>query len=630
MCGIAGFCDFSKSMSEDILKNMTRALAHRGPDAEGYSFINENNFQLGLGHRRLSIIDLSERGKQPLSKKNVEIIFNGEIYNYKEIKQELIQIGHAFDTDTDTEVIVNAYLEWGMSSINKFIGMFAYALYDKDKSSLYLVKDRVGVKPLYCFYNNTIILFSSELKSFHENPAFEKKINFEALNLYLKYSYIPTPYSIFENTHKIKPGHYIHFDLKSKTKKEVKYWDVVDAYNQPKLSISYDEAIEETDRILTSAFNYRMVADVPVGVFLSGGYDSTAVASILQHNKTEKIKTFTIGFKENKYNEAVEAKKIAEYLGTDHTEYYCSAKDAASLLTELPYVYDEPFADNSVIPTILVSQLARKKVTVALSGDGGDEIFAGYNKFNQAIKYTEKIPPFIQSILASGMKLIDSKSIPFFSKSYNFDSRYEKMKDIWSTQSPFIALQRISHYITIKETNRLLNNNYKDLPTYFDIESLLSNENETLNKLLAIDYKTFLMDNNLVKIDRAAMSVGLEGREPFLDQRVIEFISRLPANFKVRNRTTKALLKSVVHKYVPETLMNRPKMPFIAPLTIWFKDELKELLIEHLNEETLSKQGIFNAKEVIMLRDQYLNEHGVSHQKIWNILQFQLWYTRWM
>jgi asparagine synthase (glutamine-hydrolysing) len=630
MCGIAGFCDFSKSSSEDILKYMTRALAHRGPDAEGFSFITENDYQLGLGHRRLSIIDLSERGKQPLIRKNISIVFNGEIYNYLKIKEELIQLGYAFNTDTDTEVIVVAYEAWGMDSIKKFIGMFAYALYDHEKSLFYLVKDRVGVKPLYFFYDEKIILFASELKSFHKHPSFKKSIDFNALSLYLKYSYIPTPYSIFENTYKIRPGHYIQFDLKKKSKQEVKYWDVVEVYNQPKLSINFEDAVEETDHILTSAFNYRMVADVPVGVFLSGGYDSTAVASILQHNRSEKIKTFTIGFKENKFNEAVEAKKIAEHLGTDHTEYYCTAKDAAALLSELPFVYDEPFADNSVVPTILVSQLARKKVTVALSGDGGDEIFAGYNKFSQAINYTEKIPAYIQSLLAVGMKTINPKWIPYFSGSYNFSSRYEKLKAIWSTKSPYVALKHISHYITTEETKRLLKANCNDLPTYFDIESLLNEGNETLNKLLAIDYKTFLMDNNLVKIDRASMSVGLEGREPFLDQRVIEFVSRLPANFKIRNGTTKALLKSVVHKYVPKHLMDRPKMPFIAPLTIWFKDELRELLIDHLSEANLEKQGIFNVQYVISLRDQYLNGQRVSHQKIWNILLFQLWYSRWM
>jgi asparagine synthase (glutamine-hydrolysing) len=630
MCGIAGFCDFSNTLSEEVLQNMTRALAHRGPDAEGFSFLQEKECGLGLGHRRLSILDLSDRGKQPLHRDNLAIVFNGEIYNFKEIRDELIKLGFSFKTDTDTEVILVAYKVWGMESLKKFIGMFAYALFDHDKSLLYLVKDRVGVKPLYYYYDNKTLIFGSELKAFHQNPAFKKAIDTNALSLYLKYSYIPTPYCIFKDTYKIKPGHYLQFSLQNKKHEEIKYWDVVEAYNQPKLTIGYEEAVEETDRLLTSAFNYRMVADVPVGVFLSGGYDSSAVAAILQKNRTEKIKTFTIGFHEAKFNEATEAKKIADYLGTDHTEFYCTAKDATEVFHNLPFVYDEPFADNSVVPTILVSQLARKKVTVALSGDGGDEIFAGYNKFKQAVNYTKDLPTFIQSILAGGMKMINPKHIPYFSKTYNFASRYEKMQDIWHTHSPYVALKCISHYITQNETKSILKEGFEDVETYFDIAPLLNDSNDELNKLLAIDYKTFLMDNNLVKIDRAAMSVGLEGREPFLDQRVIEFVSRLPSDYKIRNGVTKSLLKSVVHKYIDPKLMDRPKMPFIAPLSVWFKEEMKELLFDYLNESALNEQGIFNSKEVIKWRDQYLSGNEISHQKIWNILLFQLWYNKWM
>ena len=630
MCGIAGFCDFTNSLTEDVLVKMTRTLAHRGPNSEGFKLVEENNFRLGLGHRRLSILDLSEKGNQPFIRHNIFVVFNGEIYNFKEIRQELIQLGFSFDSDTDTEVIIAAYKAWGMDSIKKFIGMFAYALYDPQHSVLFLVKDRVGVKPLYYYYDNKTLLFASELKAFHESPVFKKEINFEALALYLQYSYIPTPYCIFKNTYKIKPGHYLQFDLSTQKQKEVKYWDVNDAYNQPKLSIGFEEAVEETDRLLTSAFNYRMVADVPVGVFLSGGYDSSAVASILQKNRTEKIKTFTIGFHEAKFNEATEAKKIAEYLGTDHTEYYCTAQDATKVFHQLPFIYDEPFADNSVVPTTLVSQLARKSVTVALSGDGGDEIFAGYNKFNQSINYTNQLPRPIQSILAGTMSLVNPDYVPYFSTTHNFSSRFEKMQEIWKTHSPFVALKAISHYITQNETRKLLKAEFGHLHTYFDDDALLNDTNDTLNKLLAIDYKTFLMDNNLVKIDRAAMSVGLEGREPFLDQRVIEFVARIPSHFKIKEGVNKALLKSVVHRYIPAALMDRPKMPFIAPLTVWFKNEMKELLHEHLDEKLLQKQGIFNAPVVADWKKQYLNNKGISHQKIWNILLFQLWYAKWM
>jgi asparagine synthase (glutamine-hydrolysing) len=630
MCGIVGFCDFSSSLTEEILSKMTRSLAHRGPDAEGIFFEKKEKYILGFGHRRLSILDLSDRGKQPFFRDNLTIVFNGEIYNFREIRNELIKNGFSFQTETDTEVILVAYKMWGMESINRFIGMFAYTLYDHNKSILYMVKDRVGVKPLYYYYDQKVLLFASELKAFHQNPLFKKDIDINALSLYLKYNYIPTPYSIFKNTHKVRPGHYLKFSLHSKNLEEIKYWDVVDAYNRPKLSIPYEEAVTEMDQILTKAFNYRMVADVPVGVFLSGGYDSSAVAAILQKDRTDKLKTFTIGFHEQKFNEATEARKIANYLGTDHTEYFCTAKDALEVFHHLPHVYDEPFADNSVVPTILVSQLARKSVTVALSGDGGDEIFAGYNKFKQAVSYTENMPAALQTLMAAGMKAIKPSQIPYFRNTYNFSSRYEKMQKIWETHSPYLALKYISHYITENETRAILKPACSDPETYFDIEQLLNTENDSLNKLLAIDYKTFLLDNNLVKIDRASMSVGLEGREPFLDQHIIEFVSRLPSNYKIRNGVTKSLLKSVVHKYIDPKLMDRPKMPFIAPLTVWFKDEMKELLFDLLNEANLKSQNLFNEKEIISWRDQYLNGNGISHQKIWNILLFQLWYNKWM
>jgi len=630
MCGIVGFCDFSNSLNGEILSKMTLSLAHRGPDAEGSFFEKKEKYSIGFGHRRLSILDLSDRGKQPFQRDNLTIVFNGEIYNFREIRQELIQNGFSFQTETDTEVILVAYKMWGMESINRFVGMFAYALYDHGKSIVYMVKDRVGVKPLYCYYDQKVLLFASELKAFHQNPLFKKNIDTNALSLYLKYNYIPTPYCIFQNTRKVQPGHYLKFSLQTKSLEEIKYWDVIDAYNQPKLSISYEDAVAETDKILTKAFNYRMVADVPVGVFLSGGYDSSAVAAILQKERTDKIKTFTIGFHEQKFNEATEAKKIANYLGTDHTEYYCTAKDALEVFHTLPQVYDEPFADNSVVPTILVSQLARKSVTVALSGDGGDEIFAGYNKFMQARNYTEKIPTSIQYLLAKGMKAIHPKHLPYFRNTYNFSSRYEKMQKIWETHSPYVALKCISHYITEQEIQKILKPTCHEPKTYFDIEDALSGNNDVLNKLLAIDYKTFLLDNNLVKIDRASMSVGLEGREPFLDQHIIEFVSRLPSNYKIRNGVTKSLLKSVVHKYIEPKLMDRPKMPFIAPLTVWFKNEMKELLFEYLNESNLKSQNLFNEKEIIAWRDQYLKGNEISHQKIWNILLFQLWYNKWM
>lgn len=609
---------------------MTDSIIHRGPDSDGAEIINHDKAVIGMGHRRLSILDLSPLGSQPMHFEDLTIVFNGEVYNFHEIKEELEALGHKFRSHSDTEVILVAYKQWGMASLEKFIGMFAYALYDAGKQKLIIVRDRVGVKPLYVYQDENLLIFGSELKPFHQNPLFKKELDLDSMAQYLKLSYIPTPYCIFKNTQKVKPGHYLELDLNNKKLTEHKYWDVVDAYNQPKLNMGYEDAVEETNKILTSAFNYRMVADVPVGVFLSGGYDSTAVAAIIQNERSEKIKTFTIGFKEAEYNEAEDAKLIAEHLGTDHTDLLCTPLEAEDIFDNLADIYDEPFADNSVVPTVLVSRLARESVTVALSGDGGDEIFGGYNKFKQSIDFTSKYPHFVQSALAGAMSLFNPEKIPVLSNKYNFPSRYEKMINIWGTHSPYVAMRNISNYVTDKEAERLIKKPFKDVATYFDIAEELNDTNEVLNKLLAIDYKTFLMDNNLVKIDRAAMSVGLEGREPFLDQRIIEFAARLPADYKIRNGRTKALLKDVVHKYVDPKLMDRPKKPFIAPLKLWFKEEMRNLLLDHVNYETLERQGVFNPDEVVKMRDKYLSGESVSHQKIWNILLFQIWYRKYM
>lgn len=629
MCGITGFCDFTKSFGEDVLQLMTDELAHRGPDFSDIYVTKTEGINIGLGHRRLSILDLSEKGNQPMHKESISIVFNGEIYNFNEIRDELINEGVHFDSHSDTEVILSAYKRWGIDSVNKFVGMFAFVLFDSQSQTLYLVRDRAGVKPLYYYKDGKSLIFGSELKSFHKYPNFEKDINTNSLALYLKYSYVPTPHCIYNNTFKINPGHYVEFDISKRSLRQIKYWDVVDLYNKPKIDISYEEAVNETQKKLEKAFKYRMVSDVPVGVFLSGGYDSTAVASILQKDSVDKIKTFTIGFHEAEYNEAEEAKKIASYLGTDHTELYCTPKDAIDILDDLPFVFDEPFADNSVVPTMLLSKLARSQVKVALSGDGGDEIFGGYDKFVNAIKYTEKLPHSIMTSMSKLMGLFNPEKIPFTDDYYNFVTRYDKLVDIWSNPTPTHALEVISQFTTNNDVQKIMNASYEDVSTFFDIEPELLDSNDSLNKLLAIDYKTFLLDNNLTKIDRSAMFYGLEGREPFLDQNIIEYVSSLPSEYKIRNGVYKSLLKDVVHKYVPSELMNRPKMPFLAPLSLWLKDEMKKLVIDYINPETLGMHNYFKESTVIKLRDDFLNGQNVSMRKIWNILLFQIWYEKW-
>ncbi len=630
MCGITGFADFGKKSDPDLLRRMTDALQHRGPDDGGCEVYFSDEVSIGFGQRRLSILDLSPLGHQPMHFGDLVVNFNGEIYNFKEIRKELEGKGYTFQSWSDTEVILKGYHCWGIDVVKRFIGMFAIALYDKAAGKLLLIRDRAGVKPLYYFLGDGLLLFGSELKALFQHPGFVKDIDVNSAALFLQFSYIPAPHCIFRNTYKLLPGHYLSIDLRSQERVIEKYWDVFDYYNEPKLSISDAEAIDHTDSLLKNAYEYRMVSDVPVGIFLSGGYDSTSVAALLQTGRTERLKTFTIGFHEKEFNEAPEAKKIAEYLGTDHTEWYLTAKEAGGALSRLPEIYDEPFADNSTVPSVLVSELARKQVKVALSADGGDEIFGGYNKFNQAERYTGQMPRWAQGVLSGVMSLVNPELVPYFNRQYNFPTRYEKMRLIWKSADPVLAMKYISQYVTESETASFLGRDFERYPTFFEEGGKLEHNDGVVNRLLAIDYKTFLSDNNLVKMDRATMAVGLEGREPMLDHRIVEFLATLPSGLKVRNGVNKWLLKQVVHKYVPKELMERPKRPFIAPLMVWFREDLKEQLKYYLSERSLGVSGIFSAEMIIRLRDEYLAGRKVNYQKLWQVLMFQLWYDRWV
>jgi asparagine synthase (glutamine-hydrolysing) len=389
MCGITGFCDFTSRSDYSILTNMTDTLAHRGPDDHGYQIFHETDAIIGLGHRRLSILDLSDLGRQPMHTpdRRYHIVYNGEIYNFSEIQHDLIQqYDITFKSQSDTEVILNAFQRWGIDAVHRFRGMFAFVIFDKAQKQLILCRDRAGVKPLYYYWYNNCFLFTSELKALHQHPSFSKELDLQGLNAYIKWGYIPAPHTIFKHTYKLHPGYFLTLDIKNRTINEAQYWNSMDCYNQPLLDISFDEAKNELERLFIQSFGYRMVSDVPVGVFLSGGFDSVAVAAILQKHRSEQLKTFTIGFEAHAYNEAPFAKKIADYLGCDHTEYICTPQDALTIIPKLPDIYDEPFGDSSALPTILVSEKARQDVTVALSADAGDELFAGYSKYQTAIK----------------------------------------------------------------------------------------------------------------------------------------------------------------------------------------------------------------------------------------------------
>ena len=633
MCGIAGFVDFANASNEEILKKMSTAVSHRGPDGEGHFFRIVSGCAVGLGHRRLSIIDLSTSANQPMHYDGLHIIFNGEIYNYDEIRRELISLGHKFVTHSDTEVILHAWRQWGEKCIEKWHGMFAIALLDELKHELICIRDRAGVKPFYYYFHNGLFLFCSELKSLTVHPDFAREINIDAVGAFLQYGYVPSPYCIYSHTHKLPPGHILTLDLLSQELCVKQYWNVYDYYNQPKLAIDLPDAINETERILRKSFAYRMVADVPVGVFLSSGYDSSCVTALLQKDNSEKIKTFTIGATDSTLDEAPFAKRIAAHLGTDHTEYYCTPEEALNIIPELPYYYDEPFADSSAIPTILVSRMARKKVTVALSADAGDEIFAGYNRYDYLLKHGKKLramPGVVRKAVAEVMEAVPSESIPYFNRQYNFHSRYQKLRQLLKNPSPFQIMKSLSQVFSAAEIGEVLTKETIELSTAHTSNELEPRFFDPLTFMLAIDYQTYMVDDILQKVDRATMSVSLEGREPFLDQSVIEWVARLPSEYKYRNGVKKYILKEIVHKYIPKPLMERKKMGFGIPVEKWLQKELKELVNDYLSEQRIKSQGLIRFAYVNSLIQSFVNGRTDLYLKIWYLLMFQMWCQKWM
>jgi asparagine synthase (glutamine-hydrolysing) len=559
--------------------------------------------------------------------RSVVIVLNGEVYNFKEIRKDLISLGHKFHSDSDTEVIIKAYQQYGIESVNKFIGMFAYAIYDIKKQLIYLLRDRAGVKPLHYYYKNGYLLFASELKSFYTYPVFEKDINEKAVTLFFKYGYIRAPHTIFNNTFKIQPGHYVKIDIAKKDVTHHKYWDVLDYYNKPKLKIAEQDAMDEVERLFTSAFQYRMVSDVPVGVFLSGGYDSSVVSALLQKNSTQKIKTFTIGFHEKKWNEAPYAKQIAAHLGTDHHEYYCTAKEAQDIFPTLADIYDEPFGDSSGIPTTLVSRFARKQVTVSLSADGGDEIFAGYSKYDHQTKINKYIKRSPDALLSLGKNISNAslKMFPGLKKIHKIERISELLNTYKTTGLTDIYNRHLNH----NDMTDLLPGYDNKIGLLDDIGEV-NNENDYMNKILAQDYRSYMVDDILTKVDRATMSVALEGREPLLDHRIIEFVSQLPSNLKYNMGQTKYLLKKIVHKYIPKEIMDRPKAGFSIPMYEWFSTDLKDHLFHYINEKQFSKHNFLNVKTAMSFREEFLAGREGRQTPIWLLLMFQMWWNRWM
>jgi asparagine synthase (glutamine-hydrolysing) len=633
MCGIAGFADFSGKSDGDRLRSMTDTLIHRGPDGSGYDVFHAGETSVGLGHRRLAIIDLTEAGKQPMRFAHLHITFNGEIYNYREIRVELEQKGHSFLSHSDTETILHAYAEWGSRCLEKFIGMFAFVIYDQEKELLFCARDRAGVKPFYYYHRENLFLFASELKAFHAHPGFQKELNYDAVAAFMQYGNVPGEHAIFRYTHKLAPGHYLTLSLREGALKTERYWNVYDAYNKPKFTLSFAEAKTQTTQILESAFTYRMVSDVPVGVFLSGGFDSACVAALLQKNRTEKLKTYTVGVPDIGLNEAPYAKEVAARLGTEHHEYYCTEKEALELIPLLPHFYDEPFADSSAVPTMLVSRMARQDVTVALSADAGDEVFAGYNRYDYLMKFgplLQGIPKPLRQLAAALMQGVPAERIPVLSGRYNFANRYEKLKHLLRDPSPEKIMQSLSRQWSGEAHKNLFARDFVELRDLYGNNELTPEFYTPLSYMMAIDYVTYLPDDILQKVDRATMSVSLEGREPFLDHRVIEWAARLPDEFKYRNGIKKYILREIVYDYLPKEMMNRPKMGFAVPVEKWLMHDLRNLVETYLSQKAVREEGVLNPEATDRLKTQFYagrREYGV---KLWHLLMFRMWSEKWM
>lgn len=634
MCRINGI--ISKNTTTELVIRMRDTLAYGGPDDAGV-FVDQDT-GIGLAQRRLSIIDLSPGGHQPMLWNDWVIVFNGEIYNYQEITQSLKQLGYTFASGSDTEVIIKAFDCWGYKAVQQFRGMFAFALWNQQSRKLLLCRDRVGVKPLYWYQKDGLFMFASELKAFHQHPDFDKTLNHDAVSLFLQTGYIKSPYCIFEYAHKLMPGSFLEIDEHQQVK-TWRYWDVREQYlTATPRQESEQDLIDECETILTESFQLRMVADVPVGMFLSGGIDSSLVTALLQKNATKPLKTFTIGFEQKELNEAHHAKAVAKHLGTDHTELYCNEKHFEEIIPQLPDFYDEPFGDSSGIPTYLVSKLAREQVTVSLSADAGDEIFTGYNRYVYAEKlhrYLTLLPLAVRNQLS---KLVGATNpsilkniiaILPISATYKqlTDARIAKLIEVLKAENKLDFLYASSLYLTPEMLQKI--HLKPSSATIFD-KNIPIKDNLNYSAYGVVDIESYLEGDILAKVDRATMQVALEGREPFLDHKIIEFAMGLPDAMKLRNGQTKWILRQILYKYVPKELIERPKMGFGIPLDKWLSTLLKQELINLSTDTAFLETFALSKPYTKQVIDDYLKGQGQSPYFVWYLYVLHQWYLRWM
>lgn len=650
MCGITGFIDFARQTSSDaglaIAEAMAGAIRHRGPDDGGVWCDAAHG--VFLAHRRLSIVDLSAAGHQPMASVSGRylIVFNGEVYNHGEIRHRLNNVagGIAWRGNSDTEVMLAAIEQWGLeAALEQFVGMFAFALWDRHAASLTLVRDRFGEKPLYWGQFGSTLLFGSELKTMKQHPAFVGAVNRDALAGYMAYGYLPGTVSIYEQVQKLKPGTLRVFQAAGSSHEQV-YWSAVDAAlsgRSNEFEGDDSAAADQLERLITGSVQQQLLADVPVGAFLSGGVDSSTIVALAQAQSRTPVKTFTIGFEEADYNEAVYAERVAKHLGTDHTELYVSHQDALTVIPELPELYDEPFADSSQIPTFLVSQLARSRVAVSLSGDAGDELFCGYNRYKLAEHLWQRnrqIPGGVRQVVSAGLsampiaawdavgaavrKLIPGAGIPL-----HLGDKLHKFARVLGVAGDSATL-----YESLLEQLQDLDGLVKDAQPVTRLTSDVAvwrGDLDLRRRMMLLDTTSYLTDDILVKVDRAAMGVSLESRVPFLDHRIYEFAWKLPMHMMVRDGQGKWLLRQLLYRYVPRELIERPKVGFAVPIGIWLRGPLKDWAADLLEPARLNHEGYLDAVRVKKMWDEHQRGRRNWQYPLWCVLMFQAWLEKY-
>jgi len=635
MCGIAGIYNFGSDERLDtkIIHRMCEKLIHRGPDDYGI-YVKE---PVGLGHRRLTIIDLSSKAKQPMSNEDgsIWITFNGEIYNFHEIRDDLIKKGHLFRTKSDTEVIIHAYEEYGPGCLDKFIGMFAFAIWDGNRRRIFLARDRIGKKPLVYYLSNKFFIFASEIKAILEDPRVPRKVNLQAMNYYFTFGYVPSPETMFKDIKKLPPGHFLV--LQNGNMKVKRYWNISSELNEIPTELCKEEDIErQLESLLEDSVRFRMVSDVPVGAFLSGGIGSSLVVALMCRISPEPVQTFTIGFEEEAFNEAPFARIVADQFKTKHREIILTA-DAVEILPKLIWHYNEPFGDSSAIPTYYLSQMTSSYVKVVLSGDGGDELFGGYNRYItlDKLKYYDYVPKSLAYLVRKAI----NQPIENYWATYNhlgLTDRIEKALNIrfLSTEKRNFYLLCLSNLnfrkkLFSEEVNREIRGHHSPEDFYHGVLDSIKSKDK-MNRIFASDVYTYLPDDLLVKVDIASMAHSLEVRCPLIDHRLVNFALKIPAHYKVKSGQTKYILKRLAYRLLPAKTLKRTKKGFSIPIDNWFRTDLRGLVEEAVSNNSQAVRSFFNPARIREIIYTHQTCHANYGRSIWLILNFLLWYERFI